>query len=68
MEENKINPAHICPTCGCDNTRRSVRNGMIEKTLMRLFFVRPYRCLDCDKRFYGVVDAAFERRHPRRAA
>ena len=41
-----------CPRCECKSIRRSHRVGFTERYLLRVSFVRPYRCLDCDRRFY----------------
>ncbi len=54
-----------CPRCECKAIRRSHRVGFMERFLLRMSFVRPYRCLDCDKRFYlydGVLPVALPRR------
>lgn len=52
-----------CPACGGRNVHRSRRHGLLERTLLRLLRLRPYRCPDCNYRFY-----AFGRRRPQRAA
>ncbi len=41
-----------CPHCGSKRLRRSARRSLIEKTLT--FFVLPYRCVPCDRRFYRI--------------
>lgn len=41
-----------CPKCQSKIIRRSHRVGFTETFLLRLSYVRPYRCLDCDRRFY----------------
>lgn len=41
-----------CPRCEGRNLRRSHRVGLRETFLLRMSFVRPYRCLECDRRFY----------------
>lgn len=33
--------------------RRSRRRSLVERILLPLFFVRPYRCKDCHTRLYG---------------
>lgn len=51
-----------CPRCQCKCIRRSHRVGLVERYLLRMSFVRPYRCLDCDRRFYlydGVGRVSF---------
>lgn len=42
-----------CPSCGCTDVHRSHRRGLIDRGLNRLLRISPYRCEDCDKRFYG---------------
>jgi hypothetical protein len=42
---------HACPRCASLNTRRSKRK-VLEKFLA-LLFVRPYRCRDCNNRFFN---------------
>jgi hypothetical protein len=54
-----------CPRCECKSIRRSHRVGFVERYLLPMSLIRPYRCLDCDKRFYlyeGVLPAAMPRR------
>lgn len=42
-----------CPYCQSKAIRRSMRRGMIESAILRLIPVRPFRCKDCDHRFYS---------------
>ena len=55
----------FCPRCGSTNVRRSRRRGLLERVLLRLLGLRPYRCEDCDERFlHGYsksADATTER-------
>jgi hypothetical protein len=44
-----------CPECGSLLVRRSKRRGSLEKTLMVLLPFRPYRCQDCQFRFYSMA-------------
>lgn len=44
-----------CPACGGHAVRRSRRNGLVERVLLRVVFIRPYRCVTCDKRFYHTL-------------
>jgi transposase-like protein len=51
-------PAHRthfpkCPKCGSNNVRRSKRRGAADFVLKNLLFKVPYRCEDCDERFFG---------------
>lgn len=41
-----------CPRCEATFIRRSHRVGFMERFLLRPSLIRPYRCLECDKRFY----------------
>jgi len=42
-----------CRSCGSKSVSRSKRRGIVERVLFRLLPIRPYRCNDCDSRFYG---------------
>ncbi len=44
---------HFCPRCKSRATVRSKRRGIFELTLLGLLPVRPFRCRDCDCRFYS---------------
>lgn len=44
---------HFCPRCKSRATVRSKRRGVFELTLLGLLPVRPFRCRDCDCRFYS---------------
>ena len=46
---------HDCPRCQSTATQRSRRRGVFELTLLGLLPVRPFRCRDCDRRFYGLL-------------
>jgi hypothetical protein len=41
-----------CPRCNSLDTSRSRRHGSVERYLLGVIGVLPYRCLDCDARFY----------------
>jgi hypothetical protein len=43
----------ICPGCGSGHISKSRLRGVVEQLVFRLVGVHPYRCSDCDKRFYG---------------
>jgi uncharacterized protein YlaI len=43
----------FCPYCRSKAVRRSMRRGMLESAILRLIPVRPFRCKDCDHRFYS---------------
>lgn len=44
---------HICPKCRSAATLRSSRQGVLE--MFVLLPVRPFRCMDCNWRFYGLT-------------
>jgi len=46
--------AFTCPHCGWSNTRRSMRATLTDRFL-RLFFLSPFRCRVCLKRFYSFT-------------
>ena len=52
MDEVKISKRE-CPWCGRTDVRRSHRRGLIDRGLSRLLRISPYRCEECDRRFYG---------------
>ncbi len=41
-----------CPHCRSMETSRSHRHGSVERYLLGVIGILPYRCLDCDARFY----------------
>lgn len=43
----------FCPYCQSKAVRRSMRRGMLELAILRLVPLRPFRCKDCDHRFYS---------------
>lgn len=43
----------ICPSCGSKYLHLSRRHNVLERTLLSILRARPYRCDDCDKRFYS---------------
>ncbi len=59
---------HICPNCGSDNVRRSLRKGPKDWVLRRLLFQSPYRCLDCDERFFDFRATHHPKKEPRHHA
>ena len=56
-----------CPLCNGKSMRRSHRVGFVERWLMRFSMIRPYRCLNCDSRFY-LYDGTFRPMFLRRSA
>jgi hypothetical protein len=43
-----------CPKCRSRETQRSRRRGTFESVLMALLRLHPFRCRNCDWRFYGL--------------
>src|SRR5215469_9413402 len=41
----------LCPSCGSTNVRPSHRKGVLERAILPLLRLRPYRCEHCDERF-----------------
>jgi predicted RNA-binding Zn-ribbon protein involved in translation (DUF1610 family) len=46
-----------CPNCESEAIRRSKRRGFVERVFLRAALVWPYRCDDCDQRFWGFQRA-----------
>ena len=44
----------ICPNCESKSVRRSQRKGAFETFVLKLTPVRPFRCRDCNHRFYRL--------------
>ena len=44
-----------CPSCGCIEVRRSAKKTLFEATLLPFLLARPFRCENCNYRFYGSV-------------
>ena len=42
-----------CPNCACSDVRRSHRRNVFERYLLRAMGVAPYRCSECQGRFYA---------------
>jgi hypothetical protein len=45
---------HICPYCESRNIRRSRREGLVEFVIHWVFFLSPYRCRECYRRYFGL--------------
>lgn len=41
-----------CPICHSEQIRRSRRRGIVERAILAMVFVRPFRCEICDFRFF----------------
>jgi hypothetical protein len=48
LETQKIR----CPSCDSHRIHQSRRKGLLEKWLLAMIFVRPFRCERCDLRFF----------------
>jgi len=46
-----------CPHCGSVDVRRSKRRGFFELFVLRILPLRPYRCKNCDWRYYSLKRA-----------
>jgi hypothetical protein len=51
-----------CPYCGSLEVRRSRRRGPLERLLLPLLLLHPFRCMDCYRRHYSVFFARRSRR------
>ena len=45
----------ICPRCSSFSVHRARRRGLFEAVLLPLLALRPYRCMNCWRRYYGLV-------------
>ena len=43
-----------CPLCHSVRIHQSRRKGIVERTLLAIIFVRPFRCERCDSRFFRI--------------
>lgn len=41
-----------CPMCGSRCIRRSKRRKTVERTVLTMLLVRPFRCVECGWRFF----------------
>ncbi len=41
-----------CPQCQSEQTRRSKRRGFVERGPLTLLSFKPFRCGDCQHRFF----------------
>src|SRR5277367_4117138 len=42
-----------CPLCHSERIHQSRRKGMLERLVLAMMFVRPFRCERCDNRFFS---------------
>jgi hypothetical protein len=60
----------LCPNCASTVTHRSRRKGLLEQILHAVFFVSPFRCEACYKRYFRVrflTRPSAHKRHPHAA-
>lgn len=65
-----FNKSPICPSCGSHGYYKSRRKGLLEHILHTVFFVSPFRCMVCDKRYFRVrflTPAHANKHHPHAA-
>jgi predicted Zn-ribbon and HTH transcriptional regulator len=41
-----------CPLCHSEHIYRSRRRGIVERRILTMVFVRPFRCAICNFRFF----------------
>jgi hypothetical protein len=46
-----------CPFCNSDDILHSRRRDIIDFVVLPLAMLRPFRCMDCDCRYYGFFFA-----------
>jgi DNA-directed RNA polymerase subunit RPC12/RpoP len=49
-----VSHSAVCPRCGSSYISKSRRRGLIDFLFHTLLFTDPYRCMDCDFRFYRL--------------
>jgi hypothetical protein len=47
-----LDTVHRCPGCGAGHAERRTPRSLLERAAVSLTGHRPYRCLDCGRRFY----------------
>ena len=59
MFSRRVCPMSIsCPSCSSQRIHRSRRKGFLESGPLTLMFVRPFRCEQCDHRFFRLSFSA----------
>jgi len=56
--------ARVCPGCKSRNVRRSHRKWGVERFLLPLILLRPFRCKNCGLRYYGYRFSKRDRHNP----
>jgi hypothetical protein len=58
-----VEKSHVCPNCKGTSCYRSRRRGALEFFFHYFLFTSPYRCKDCDTRYYRTRMAKDARKH-----
>lgn len=53
----QLGEKNICPQCYGNSVRKSRRRGAMERILCALFLISPFRCEDCDHRYFRFRSA-----------
>jgi hypothetical protein len=57
VRDDRVVVGPVCPRCTSTETRTSRSRHLFERSVLRLFNFRPYRCIRCDKRFYSKSES-----------
>jgi hypothetical protein len=65
-------PIHLtrqtsCPQCSSHSVRQSRRRGVVERIVCAVLQVLPYRCNDCDHRYFRLRPGGHRVRRHRHA-
>ena len=52
MKSIQFSEINRCPNCESGRIRRSRRRGLVEKVACAVLLVSPYRCEECDQRYF----------------
>lgn len=55
MESSSNCHQQTCSYCGSGEVHRTVWNGFMERSVLHLLRIYPFRCRRCYKRFYGSI-------------
>jgi DNA-directed RNA polymerase subunit RPC12/RpoP len=47
-----------CPYCESARIHQSKRSGILERVVLAILFIRPFRCEACDSRFFRMSYSA----------
>jgi DNA-directed RNA polymerase subunit RPC12/RpoP len=68
LRKHYASRSQMCPYCGSKSIRRSRRRNLWEKMLSMAVSLHPYRCLICDKRYFGIVSSGGSAHTPKGTA